>query len=198
VPSEASDVFTLSFAIDPGGNGCGGDEGDDDDHDHDGHHGGHGGGHGQDHGHQGHGRDDDDHGGRDKDRDRGPADRSHDDDGPRAPERDKAHPLDTRLLAEYCGGERSDDKRRGNTRDEAQTFARWLAADLAMSRLAAEANRGASWLDPARGADIGGLGKATGSLNAGRQLFGDDAVTLMPGAGLKGFTGLQEGMRRLG
>jgi hypothetical protein len=66
-----------------------------------------------------------------------------------------------------------------------------------MSRLAADANRGAAWEDSARGADPGGLSRVTGGMNGSRQAFGDDAITLMPGAALKGFKGLQEGVRRL-
>lgn len=192
VPSEASDVFALSFATDSGG-GCG-----DGDHDHHGghhghgqHHGGQGGDHGNGHGYHGHGDDGHDrgHGRHDRDRDDG-CGSGRDGDKPRTY-------LDPRLLTQYCGSDRHQDRSRGNTRDEAQTFARWLAADQAMSRLAADANRGAAWEDSARGADPGGLSRATGGMNGSRQAFGDDAITLMPGAALKGFKGLQEGVRRL-
>lgn len=216
VQSEASDVFALNITAATGGNGCGEDDDDhgghhgghhgDDDDDYDQHHGGHGGGHGGGqggghgggNGHHGHGRDDDDRdGGHRKDRDH--HDRDRDDDRRSAPERHKPQTyLDPRLLAEYGGSDRSRDKGRGAAHDEAQTFARWLAADQAMSRLASDANRGAAWQDTARGADIGNLAKATGGMNGSRHAFGEDAVTLMPGAGLKGFKGLQEGVRRLG
>jgi Ca2+-binding RTX toxin-like protein len=197
--SVASDLFRLVAS--PASTGGGGCEEDDDDHgghhgddDHDGHHGGHGGGHG----HHGHGRDDDDRDeGHGKDRDR--RKRDHDDDHRSGHERHKPKSyLDPRLLADYGNGERQADKGRGATRDEAQTFARWLAADQAMSRLASGANRGAAWQDTARGADIGNLAKATGAMNGSRHAYGEDAVTLMPGAGLKAFKGLQEGVRRLG
>jgi VCBS repeat-containing protein len=193
VSSEASDVFTLTFAAGSGGNGgCG--------------HGNEGVGNGEDPPPPGHDHNWNDgpgtwpgHPGSQHGQGRDDRDHNHDD-GAKDHGRDKGRNyFDPSVLADYCtSSDRQHDQGSHANRDEAQTFARWLAAEQAVSRLASEANRGVACLDTARGADIGGLGRATGGLHGGRQSRGDDTISLLPGAGLKGFTGLQEGMRNLG
>ncbi|MHB0986531.1 MAG: putative Ig domain-containing protein [Sulfuricella sp.] len=81
--------------------------------------------------------------------------------------------------------------------DETDYYRRWVDVDLKVSRLRADSDRMPSWLDPAHGADIGALAHSTGGTgNCG----GVDALSLVASSGacLKGFSGLKEGMTRLG
>ncbi|MDO8931624.1 MAG: putative Ig domain-containing protein, partial [Rhodocyclaceae bacterium] len=188
--SAASDVFRVTLG--KGQGDCGGHGRDDDrppGHD-DNHHDSHGSGH---HGSNGGGRDDDDHG-----RDGKLRHRDHKDDGDdwdaqrdRKPACLDAKQLD-RHYADFAGERR-----------EADTSAyvrRWIEVDLAVSRWTAAQDKSLPALADKHGADITALHGAANGFLGSKTASGVDHLSLAVGAGtqMKGFGGLQEGLRRIG
>jgi VCBS repeat-containing protein len=79
--------------------------------------------------------------------------------------------------------------------DEASIFAQWLAIERAMSRRL-EHRDAAAWLDD--GADVAVLSSSTSGYLGSTTRFGRDAISLAGGGFLQAFTGLTEGVRRIG